>query len=475
MDTAGLTSNNMMNSSDYYDNDTVDTTKSVSGGSIETWFADPKNAAYFAFVTEGVLLTSVSVVGLIGNLMSIVVLVRVTSNNNQIRGFTNLLRTLACFDALFLATAIVAFGLPQLSAWYSRNVFFYLVSISFGFLHTFRTGSVCVTVAVNFERFYAIVFPLRQFTFKKHLLRVSILFAVLYNLPKFFEVYPTYNPATNATGINVTWLRKHPMYVSVYVVWSKVILLEILPYLTIIVCNSFIIYKITKSAQFRRRFAESQKNAPPKSPAISMDDDHFTTTIEGEDVPEPEEPLPTFQEACFKKQKEEHSLGLVLVGISLVFILCQLIKVVPDLYEILACDKSANGRCKMPIVMDIFIRISHLLVCFNSSVNFAIYYLNGKKLRKAWIDTYGFFGRKKRGGANCGRNSGSGGGGGNNTQNNGNANANCPRNETIRLKNGRCVTTTTTNSTRLLTTQLSTPPPTTQGNLPYSRHDIADV
>ena len=35
------------------------------------------------------------------------------------------------------------------------------MAVSFGLLHTFRVGSVCMTVCINVERLYAIVFPLR--------------------------------------------------------------------------------------------------------------------------------------------------------------------------------------------------------------------------------------------------------------------------------------------------------------------------
>lgn len=144
---------------------------------------------------------------------------------------------------------VQAFGLPQLSTWYSGNVFYYLVSLSFGLLHTFRTGSVCVTVAVNFERFHAIVFPLRQFKFKRYLLLVSICFTVLYNLPKYFEVYPDYDPGSGVTNINTTWLRQNTVYISVYVVWSKLILLEMIPYVSIIICNVFIVIKLARSSR----------------------------------------------------------------------------------------------------------------------------------------------------------------------------------------------------------------------------------
>ena len=67
------------------------------------------------------------------------------------------------FDALFLLAAILAFGLPNLWESYTDNMFLYIMAPIFGLLHTFRVGSVCVTLAVNFERFYAIVFPLKHF------------------------------------------------------------------------------------------------------------------------------------------------------------------------------------------------------------------------------------------------------------------------------------------------------------------------
>ena len=65
----------------------------------------------FEYVTEGVLLTSISVLGLIGNVLAIYVLLR-----PSVRGvFSNILTSLASFDALFLATAPFTFGLPILS------------------------------------------------------------------------------------------------------------------------------------------------------------------------------------------------------------------------------------------------------------------------------------------------------------------------------------------------------------------------
>ena len=40
-------------------------------------------------------------------------------------------------------------------------------------------------------------------------------------------------------------------------------------------------------------------------------------------------------------------------------------------------------------VINAILRLSHLLVCVNSSANFLIYYARGEKFRMAWIHTFG--------------------------------------------------------------------------------------
>ncbi len=160
------------------------------------------------FYGEGILLTGVSTFGLVGNVMSIIVLTRsINSRGSHSNGaasgghgtsgattsvggnsFPNLLRGLATFDALFLVVAIMSFGLPKMSSFYVKHIFQHIMALVYGLLHTFRVGSVYVTLAVTFERFHAIICPLRHFRWKKCLLPGCILFAILYNIPKYFEL-----------------------------------------------------------------------------------------------------------------------------------------------------------------------------------------------------------------------------------------------------------------------------------------------
>ena len=65
--------------------------------------------------------------------------------------------------------------------------------------------------------------------------------------------------------------------------------------------------------------------------------------------------------------------AMVLVGISVLFVFCQLFKVIPDLYEIIFCSpKGFGGRCQMPAAMDICIRYNvyvYMCVCTQSHVH----------------------------------------------------------------------------------------------------------
>ena len=76
---------------------------------------------------------------------------------------------------------------------------------------------------------------------------------------------------------------------------------------------------------------------------------------------------------------------------SVLFVVCQSIKIIPDVYEILACKtQNLEGKqCKPGPIVDGIVRVSHLMVCVNSSANFLIYYMCGSKFRKAWGLTYG--------------------------------------------------------------------------------------
>ncbi len=82
---------------------------------------------------------------------------------------------------------------------------------------------------------------------------------------------------------------------------------------------------------------------------------------------------------------------MTLVTISLLFIICQSVKIIADVYE-LFCVKEERSDGKMTCDSNAFIEtaisLSNLSTCVNSSANFLVYMLRGKKFRDLFLETY---------------------------------------------------------------------------------------
>ena len=205
---------------------------------------------------------------------------------------------LSIFDMLYLIIGISIFGLPEMSQWYKERVYIYIMPFGYGLGHIGRVGSVFVTVSVTIERYFAICHPLKHLRGKKYLLLIPSLMAILYNIPKFMEFELRVSNISmdsnievilknsinltflskkfnilfliqyklddkgleNVTVLQTTQLRSNAMYATFYVFWSKFILVEVIPYCTIVVLNSLIIAKIWKSIQFRKKLTVSTVN-----------------------------------------------------------------------------------------------------------------------------------------------------------------------------------------------------------------------
>ena len=167
--------------------------------------------------------------------------------------------------------------------------------IGYGLAHIGRVGSVFITVSVTIERYLAIVHPLQHFRGKKYLLYIPTVMTVIYNIPKFFEfetkvcqelqsvfLYVWHyslqiiinfgiprsicyffqnqldeNGTKDITVLALSDLRSNTAYATYYVFWSKFILVEVIPYCTIVVLNSLIVAKIWKSIRFRKKLPVS--------------------------------------------------------------------------------------------------------------------------------------------------------------------------------------------------------------------------
>ena len=68
-------------------------------------------------------------------------------------------------------------------------------------------------------------------------------------------------------------LRNNPTYISIYLTWMKIIIVEAIPYGIILTLNICILCKVYNAAKYRQSF----KNKNPEVVAVS--DEDFTTLI----------------------------------------------------------------------------------------------------------------------------------------------------------------------------------------------------
>lgn len=93
-----------------------------------------------------------------------------------------------------------------------------------------------------------------------------------------------------------------------------------------------------------------------------------------------DEDIPSSPATNQSNQKKERNMATVLVCIVILFLICQSLKIIPDIYEAIVC-KGDTAKCAPSLTVEIIISISHLLLAINSAANFGIYMLRGDRFR----------------------------------------------------------------------------------------------
>lgn len=299
----------------------------------------------FQFVTEGVVLNCVGLLGLFGNLISMIILSR-----PQMRSSINyLLIGLARCDTVLIVTSMLLFGLPAIHAYtgmlftYQFKVYPHIAPVVFPLSVIAQTVSVYLTVTVTLERFVAVCHPLQARSYCTYgrariYVLVTIIFSTLYNVTRFFEVYcceATWDPHLNTTlyAVQMTWLRRDPLYINVYITGMYLVFIYMLPFSMLAVLNAAI-YR-----QIRRANAERQRLS--------------------------------------RLQKKEIGLATMLLCVVVVFFICNILALVANVMEAFY-DK----------IIDQLIKLSNLLVTINSSVNFVIYVIYGEKFKRLFLKLF---------------------------------------------------------------------------------------
>ncbi|XP_054271095.1 FMRFamide receptor [Macrosteles quadrilineatus] len=321
----------------------------VSNSTNDSYYSlddqDP-DEVFFEFIAYGVLLNLIGVMGIIGNVISMIILSR-----PQMRSSINyLLIGLARCDTVLIVTSIFLFGIPAIYQYtrtdilynYEFYIYPFLCLIVFPVALIAQTVSVYLTLTVTLERFVAVCHPLQArslCTYGRAKLYVVliIIFSTLYNLSRFWEisVVEVYHPYTNTTVYMTqpSELRKNNIYISVYIHWLYMVFIYFLPFSCLAVLNGAIYRQVRRANQERQRLS--------------------------------------------RLQKKEIGLATMLLCVVVVFVVCNILPLVNNVLE------NFYG-----IIVDQLTKTSNLLVTFNSSINFVIYVIFGEKFKRLFLKMF---------------------------------------------------------------------------------------
>ncbi|XP_055644320.1 FMRFamide receptor [Toxorhynchites rutilus septentrionalis] len=294
----------------------------------------------FEFWVSGIIMNAVALLGILGNILSMVILSR-----PQMRSSINyLLIGLARCDTVVILTSMLLFGIPAIYPYTGYLFYYYYVihpvisPVVYPLAMTVQTASVYLTLTVTLERYVAVCHPLRARALctygraRIYVIAILIL-SLLYNLPRFWEVtvssfdHPDYK---GAYCVSASALRTHDLYIKVYVHWMYTVFIYLLPFSAISFFNAMIYQQVRKANRERQRLSRSEKR--------------------------------------------EIGLATMLICVVIVFLLCNLPAMVINIMEAVYSD-----------INDYLVKTSNLLVTINSSVNFIIYVIFGEKFKRIFL------------------------------------------------------------------------------------------
>ena len=302
---------------------------------------------------EAYLVPGIGCLGLLGNITAILVL-----KCPQLKStFHQSLLTLAICDIIFLFFVMADTIIDT-----QHIIYIYMFPYFWNPLKNIvMSWETFLIMSIATERFLAVCRPL---LYRRHKLYTSsflhlmtfilpgLFLAILINIPKFFEVELLF--VNETVDFRATNLRMNADYIYYYTHWTRLLATGIVPAIYLVITNSFVIVKIREGKIQSFKLRQHQHNPRVK--------------------------------AAFKPNSTY--LGLTLTGIVLVYLICNLPRLVLNLVEyylIAEIYKLDECGCSLaPWWISSFIRSSHLLLTTNSSVNFFIYISFSRSFKKVF-------------------------------------------------------------------------------------------
>ena len=222
-------------------------------------------------VLQDILLPLVGLLGILGNLVAGVILIR----SNTKSTFHQSLKALIAADLLIVICMVVDSQKFDINP--ENQIFIFLIPYFWNpFKNIVLTFQTFLIMSISVERYLAVQKPI-QFTINQvktskgiHFLTFilpALALAFIFNIPKFFETelvqIDRFNKDENITeeiyDYEITSLRMNPEYIFYYIHIARLLVMGILPFLSLLVINILTFMKIKEGLKIRMSSLKAQK------------------------------------------------------------------------------------------------------------------------------------------------------------------------------------------------------------------------
>merc|ERR1711953_1246852 len=333
----------------------------------------PEYESYEKFsVFLSVLMIIFGILGLGGNIFSIVVLSRKEMRNS----FNLILIAINICDSFHLIFASMDAVRNSFGEFYPVHLLHIFPYVHYPFYRISLCISIYLLVGVGIERFIAVCRPHHfrqvQTDNTRSLLYIlpGVLVGLIVNSPRFFETEtvkicidftqcgPCFDTKMSTYYVKPTALRMHKQYIIYYHTWTWVFSTGLIPFIILVYLNIRILISL-RNLRSRLNMRYQDENNPVKE---------------------------KFREMRANQQSRDLNLAIVLISSVLMFLCCHTPRLVTSIYEaanihsILHCRD--RKKDKTPLWFMYVTATVQFLMVANASFNLPIYFFAGKAFRE---------------------------------------------------------------------------------------------